>query len=266
VDPIIQSLVRFQELNLEAARLSARLSQIPSELKSVDDEQQAAASSVARARDSLAEAGKRRRDLERQLQDFEGKISKYNDQSRDVKTNEQYRAIMSEIQTVRVHIGEVEEKILLAMEESDVLERRIKEEEKVVASRKGEFDARRAKLAAERDHVTAERDRIKEEASTRAGTIPPEALDIFNTIAGIRSGVAMARAREERCTGCNVRIRPQVFADVRKNSQVIQCESCKRILYYIEEQPQPGAVPAAAAAEAGAPPAGEDSSPANDRA
>lgn len=265
MDPLIRSLVRFQELNLEAARLGARLSQIPAELKAIDDEQQAAASSVAQAKDSLAETGKRRRDLERQLQDFEGKISKYNDQSREVRTNEQYRAIMSEIQNVRIHIGEVEEKILLAMEDSDALERRIKEEEKVVTSRKGEFDARRAKLAAERDHVTAERDRIKDEASSTAGAIPPEALDIFNTISSIRSGVAMARAREERCTGCNVRIRPQVFADVRKNSQIIQCESCKRILYYIEEQPQPGAVAAGAPAEAGAPP-GEGSTPSNDRA
>ena len=254
MDPLIQTLVRFQELNLEASRLDARLSQIPTELKAIDDEQHAVSASVALAKDRLHESGKRRRDLEHQLQDLEGKISKYNDQSREVKTNEQYRAILHEIQTVKTHIGDVEEKILLEMEASDVLEKQIRDEEKAFGSHKAEFEARRATLSAERGGLTAERDRLTAESEKAQKEIPPDALNIYNTLAKIRSGVAMARALDERCMACNVRIRPQVFSDVRKNNQIIQCESCKRILYYVEEAPQPdaeGAQKEAGGAESG---------------
>jgi predicted nucleic acid-binding Zn-ribbon protein len=238
LDPLIRTLVRFQELSLEVARLDARLSQIPAEIKAIDEEQRAAAASVARAKGSVAEAQKRKRDHERELQDLEGKISKYNDQSRDVKTNEQYRAIMHEIENVREQIGQVEEKILFAMEDIDSHEGVVREEEKSVNARKGEFDARRSTLSSEKEEVSRDRNRAAAERDVAARDVPPDAMEIYNRMARMRSGVAMARARDERCSGCNVRVRPQVFADVRKNNQIIQCESCKRILYYLEESPR----------------------------
>lgn len=250
MDPLIRTLVRFQELSLEVARHDARLSQIPTELKKVDDDQKAASASVARTKERVAEALKRRRDHERELQDFEGKISKYNDQSRDVKTNEQYKAIMHEIETVRGQIGQVEEKILLAMEDAENQEKLVREEEKAVAARKGEFDARRAALARERDAIQAERTVAAAGRDEVLKGIPQDALEIYQRIAKPRGGVGLARARDERCSGCNVRIRPQVFADVRKNNQIIQCETCKRILYFLEETPR-----ADAGAESSAEPA-----------
>ena len=39
-----------------------------------------------------------RKKFEANIKDLQGKISKYRDQSLDVKTNEQYKAIMNEIQ------------------------------------------------------------------------------------------------------------------------------------------------------------------------
>jgi predicted nucleic acid-binding Zn-ribbon protein len=43
----------------------------------------------------------------------------------------------------------------------------------------------------------------------------------------------MAEAREGLCVDCHVRLRPQVFNEVRRNDQLIQCESCTRILYFV---------------------------------
>jgi len=241
-------LVRFQELSLEAARLDARISQIPAELKAVDEEQKAAASSVSRAKDKVVEAQKRKRECEREVQDFELKISKYNDQTRDVKTNEQYRAIMTEIEGVRAQIGQAEEKILFAMEEIDEQERLVREAEKAVIGRKEEFDARRAALNTERSQLAAERDGVVKARDAAGKDVPADMMEIYLRMAKLRAGVAMARARDERCSGCNVRLRPQVFADVRKNSQIIHCESCKRILYYLEEAPRSEADTTSAAA------------------
>jgi predicted nucleic acid-binding Zn-ribbon protein len=48
---------------------------------------------------------------------------------------------------------------------------------------------------------------------------------------------------------CHVRLRPQVFNDVRRNAGIIQCESCSRILYYV-----PTAPAATAETDAAAPP------------
>ena len=57
-----------------------------------------------------------------------------------------------------------------------------------------------------------------------------------------RNGVALAEARDGICVVCHVRMRPQVFNTVLKNEQILQCDSCNRIFYYV---PKPAAAPAA---------------------
>ena len=57
-------------------------------------------------------------------------------------------------------------------------------------------------------------------------------IDTFKRIAKVR-GTAVARAEGERCTVCQVRLRPAVFAEVRRNDSIVQCDSCNRILYFI---------------------------------
>ena len=52
-------------------------------------------------------------------------------------------------------------------------------------------------------------------------------------IARKRNGVAVAEARNGICSVCHVRLRPQVFNTVLKNEEILQCDSCNRILFFI---------------------------------
>jgi len=44
---------------------------------------------------------------------------------------------------------------------------------------------------------------------------------------------------DQMCSACSVMLRPQVFQDVLKNDQVLTCDTCKRILYYVTPPPKP---------------------------
>jgi predicted nucleic acid-binding Zn-ribbon protein len=50
---------------------------------------------------------------------------------------------------------------------------------------------------------------------------------------------AVADARDGHCTACHVRLRPQMYNDVRKGERLVQCESCNRILYIVPPKPAP---------------------------
>src|SRR4030043_50165 len=39
-------------------------------------------------------------------------------------------------------------------------------------------------------------------------------------------------AKEEICQGCNMNIPPQLFVEIKKNEEIINCPQCRRILYY----------------------------------
>ena len=105
-----------------------------------------------------------------------------------------------------------------------------------------------AALKAAQAKVAAERAAIESETKTQPGdrrpNAPPSArklvaamdnkgaIETFQRIAKVR-GTAVARAEGERCTICQVRLRPAVFAEVRKNDSLQQCDSCNRILYFV---------------------------------
>ncbi|HXI02273.1 MAG TPA: C4-type zinc ribbon domain-containing protein [Candidatus Saccharimonadales bacterium] len=239
MEPFYKKLVEYQDLNLQISSLDARLAEIPDQLARIDAEEEAAAGIVHRAKERRDESLKQRREFERELKDLEQKVDKYNDQSREVKTNEQYRAIMSEIQNVKTHIGDVEEKILLSMEETDELSREIGEAEKQVASRKKEFDGSRKSLTEEREGLTTRRRGLDTERTALAATIPGDLMETYSKVAQLRGDVVMATFHDELCTGCSVRLRPALMAEVRKGESLFQCESCRRILYYVKEPEAP---------------------------
>jgi RNase P subunit RPR2 len=83
-----------------------------------------------------------------------------------------------------------------------------------------------------------ERDRLLAQRQQDETTLPPEILELYERVRKARRGLALAEARDGCCTACNVRLRPQVYNEVRTNESVVTCESCSRILYYVE-QPVP---------------------------
>ena len=62
--------------------------------------------------------------------------------------------------------------------------------------------------------------------------LAPRLLALFETVASHRNGMAVVEARDGRCSSCQVRLRPQLFNNIRLNDSLIQCESCQRILYF----------------------------------
>jgi predicted nucleic acid-binding Zn-ribbon protein len=62
-------------------------------------------------------------------------------------------------------------------------------------------------------------------------------LALFDQVSRAHRGSVAAEARDGHCTACHVRLRPQVFNDVRRGDRLIQCESCQRILFVVPPKP-----------------------------
>ncbi|HKY31627.1 MAG TPA: C4-type zinc ribbon domain-containing protein [Candidatus Polarisedimenticolia bacterium] len=240
MDPVLRNLIRFQDLSLELSRLQAKLEEFPRQAQTIDAEVQAASGSLDAARAALSDHQKERRRLEGELQDFEAKLRKYNDQLMLVKTNDEYRAMQHEIAGVKQKIDGVEEKILALMEDNEAGERRVKDEQKALEEARKEGEARKAAVQGQKRQVEQEAARVSAELEEARAGLGPDVLDLFNRIARGRNGVALARARDERCQECKVRIRPQIFQEIKRNDRLIQCDSCKRILYHLPEAPAAG--------------------------
>jgi predicted nucleic acid-binding Zn-ribbon protein len=150
-----------------------------------------------------------------------------------VKTNEQLHAMQHQMKAVEEDIGRQEERVLVSMMAADEINANIKKAEAALKAAQGKVASERA--AIEHD-VKAQQAALTECNAARQAVIAAMdskgAVDTFIRVAKVR-GTAVARAEGERCTVCQVRLRPAVFATVRTNDQIVQCDSCQRILYYV---------------------------------
>ena len=173
------------------------------------------------------------RHLEGDLAMIETKRKKYKEQLDTVKTNKEYQAMQKEISVAEEEVSTQETRLLERMEEADVLAAELKAAERELKAEQAEVDDARTRLDAERQAAERELAKATGERTAVTARISPEALGVFEHVARYRKGQALSEARDGTCTQCHVRLRPQVFNDVRRNDTLIQCESCSRILYYV---------------------------------
>ena len=79
---------------------------------------------------------------------------------------------------------------------------------------------------------------LKERKEIQA-SVSPDLASQYERVRKHRGGIGVAAARNEVCEICQVRIRPQVFQEIRKNDQIIACDACQRILYDPENLDHP---------------------------
>jgi len=195
---------------------------------------------------------KDRKKYELDVESLKDRARKYRDQTSQVKTNEAYKALQHEVQMAEDEIAKAEDRLLEQMVAGEEYDRRIKKAEAALKDVEAEVRVQRAtieenKAAAEKSlaEFTAERAAVVAE-------IPENLLDHYERIARKHNGVALAEVRDEKCGACGMRVRPHVFQEMRRlgSDEMFHCETCTRILYYIEPSfrasasaGQPGDVP-----------------------
>ena len=229
----LQHLIRLQDLELVAERVRQRVVDLPLAQAALDARIAERTAAVEAMKARLAANQAARRDIEKDLAAVQARLSKYKDQLMEVKTNKEYQAMQTEIGVAEQNVRAQEDRLLERMVEADTLaaelkaaETAFKSEQAAVAREKQGLDEERASLEQELQRASAER------ASVSAQLSPP-ALALFDHVSKHRKGVALSEARDGHCTQCHVRLRPQVFNEVRRNDGLIQCESCSRILYFV---------------------------------
>ena len=229
----LERVIALQRLDSAAQDAQRRLAAEPERTKALDARLESARQRVADAKARLAENQNARRAIEKDVALHQGRLSKFREQAMEVKTNQEYHAIQKEIAYAQGEVKALEDKILERMLEADEIAAAVKRADAELAAEQKAVEADRKALAAEIAELKVSLDRSASERAALVSAIDRHVLDIFNLVAKRRNGIAVAEARDGICTICHVRLRPQVFNTVRRNDEIIQCESCQRILYFV---------------------------------
>ena len=250
--PDLERLIQLQEIESRASVASKAIAEAPGRIAALDALLQSATTALAAAKQSLTDNQAHRRSIDKDLITDQQRLDKYKDQIMAVKTNEQLHAMQHQMKAVEDDIGKQEERVLVNMMEADEINANIKRAEAALKAAQAKVATERAAIEAD---AKAQQAALTECAAARdkivAAMDDKGAIETFRRIAKVR-GTAVARAEGERCTICQVRLRPAVFAEVRKNERLVQCDSCNRILFFTAPKaPEAPKASASAREEAG---------------
>src|SRR5437879_9175666 len=124
--PDIENLLQLQEADREIRRLNDEVAALPKRVAAIEQKLAGTKTVLERAKASIKTDEAARRKYETAIQDLQQKVSKYRDQSLDVKTNDQYKALLHEIQFAEKEIAGNEDKILELMVNAETREKEVK--------------------------------------------------------------------------------------------------------------------------------------------
>jgi predicted nucleic acid-binding Zn-ribbon protein len=226
----VQHLSELQQFDREILRLKEEIAGFPKRIAQIEQRLAGTKAHLESAKAAIKADEAARRKFETAIQDLQQKISKYRDQSLAVKTNDQYKALLHEIQFAEQDIRANEDKILDSMVTAEARDKDVRAAEATLKAETAEIEKEKAEArlrTAEDEKQLAEWNAKRDTA--RAG-VGADLLRHYDRVLKFR-GSGLAEVRDQKCMGCQVMLRPQTYNEVR-SGQLVFCESCQRILYF----------------------------------
>jgi len=231
VNPELRNLIALQDLELKIAGLQKEASDIPTNNSRFESELQKVKAEQQHQIELSKDLANKKRTLESQVDLSRTKLSRLKDQLMAVKTNKEYTAMLHEIQMAEEQIRGEEDKILEVMEQMEGMEKALKLAEQETHKKTAELKEAINKSTESLPHIEAELAKLRGEKGAMESRIGQDLLARYRRIADARKGVALAEAKDELCSACHVRIRPQMYAELKLTEIIHACDSCSRILF-----------------------------------
>ena len=214
-------------------------------MRELHDEYSARRTEIQAIEGAIEEAAVERRGAEAGVADSQERLKLYQEQIGQVRNQREYSALLQEIDLVKQQVQRFEEQGLEAMERQETEQARLDEERQAFEELESRYRQELEKWEGQKPEVAARAEKLRDSIAVLEEQLPAPVLSQFKLISERFDGIALAEVRELQrvgrgrqmwhCSGCNYRVLPQSLVEIRNNGSVVLCDSCKRILYYVEE-------------------------------
>jgi predicted nucleic acid-binding Zn-ribbon protein len=230
----LQKLIALQNLDTTIRKLEKDQEAIPERRAEIEGQFDQRAFEIRALENRRDEAKLSRARLENEVVEQRGRAERAERNLMSSKKPDEYTAAIREADAARKQISGLETQILEQMEQLDQAQAALTERADEIASMNSDREAR---LKAFDDETGTIGERLliarKEREEVFAG-LPKPMSNLYSRIkARIRDGVAVAEARNRSCTACFMSLRPQVMSEIRRGEDIITCDNCGRILFYV---------------------------------
>lgn len=242
----LETIVELQDALNQLREAEARLNSIPDWMRELHDEHSSTKAEIDAIQETVETAARERRTAEAAASDAQEKLKKYQQQINRVSTQREYGALLQEIDTVKTQISGSEEQALSSLDRHEKAQKELADRTASFQDLDQRYAAELARWESEKPGMAQQVADLKTRIAGLRGKLPRPVVSQFDRILERHPNSALAAIRlierpgkgqrEWACTACNYRVRPQSVVEIRNGNSLVQCDSCKRILY-VEAEP-----------------------------
>jgi uncharacterized protein len=239
----LRTVVRLQAALDALRRAERQLSGVPEWMEELHGQHSARLQEIAAVGEAAEAATHDRRRAEAAIQDATEKLKHYQQQISMVRTQREYSALLTEIDTVKGSIKGLEEQALAGMEGYEQAQQKLTAERAAFADLDTRYQEALQRWQSERPAVEQQAETLRAEVAQLRAELPRGLLTNFERVYERRNGDAVAPLRKGagagaaiyHCGGCNYRVRLQVVGEIKNRGSLVQCDGCRRFLYLPDE-------------------------------
>lgn len=232
----LRLLLEIQELDMKMIRLIRVKKERQKELEQIESLRKDLKQQLNEKEQEIAELNKSIAALEEKISEVNAKYKKLESQQTGVKKVEEFNAYTQEMTSAE------RERIAIEQKVSDLVDKRVAEEELLEKIRDGLKTSEESSLILEREIqssiklINGEGKSLKEQRDTLAGEADPELLQIYDRLLRNKRDRVVVAIENRTCSGCHIALTAQHENLVRKGSNLVFCEHCSRIHYWQEPE------------------------------
>lgn len=232
VEDDIQLLIQIVKKDVDIQERKKFLETAPAKIKEIDYKIKRMDEELREVQEAAERLNKERRHLEGEIDAQNSKLERKRGESKDVNSNEAFRALNKEIDYLEKMIYKEEERVLEILEQGETKKKELNALTEKVDSEKGKLSKEMERLEQEMADFEIQLKIIEDEKIRILPHLSERIRELYKRILKVKGDSGVANLVADICQGCYSRMPPQKAHEVRKNDKITTCEVCGRILVY----------------------------------
>lgn len=232
VEDDIQLLIQIVKRDVDIQERRQFLETAPSRIKVIEFKVKRIDEELHEVQEAVERLERERRHLEGEIDVQRSKLERKRSESKDVNSNEAFRAITKEMDYLEKMIYKEEERVLEILEQSEAKKRELDTATSRANSEKETLSNDKTGLEREIEEYTTQLNVLEDEKVRILPHLSDRVRNMYQRILNVKGDSGVANLVDDICQGCFSRLPPQKAHEVRKNNNIITCEVCGRILVY----------------------------------
>jgi len=232
---LVKQLVALQSIDSKFDALQLQKGDLPYMIEEAETDLESKFVKKKELEDIIAKGEADCRMFQMEIEAGNDKLKQYEEQLYKVQTNKEYDAISLEIDTKKMEIKELENKILQSLEDGEELKSTIEELKNGINRIEEQLTEYRKELEEITQQTREEEARLQKGREKILVDIDKRYQWQYERIRKAKDGLAVVPIKKNSCGGCFSAVPPQKIVEIREMNRLYTCEYCGRILVWVDE-------------------------------